>query len=370
MTLRVGVPKEVMMAEYRVALTPDGAEALREGGAEVVVQAGAGQGSGFPDSDYETAGAAIVPGPEGAWETDLVVKVKEPIPEEYPFLSEKAALFTYLHLAAYPALTDVLLEKKVTAIAYETVTVDGHLPLLRPMSEVAGILAVQAGARGLESINGGRGVLLPATSGTEPAEVCVIGAGAAGMSAVRMAVGMGASVTVLDTAAEKLERIAVEFGSGVRSVPSTLDAIAEAVTKADLVVSTVLVPGDRAPVLVSRDLVRRMRRGAVVVDVAIDQGGSVETARPTTHEDPFYVEEGVVHYCVTNMPGAVPRTSTKALTRETLAWVLKIARKGVAGALRDDPSLRAGLNTYKGKVTCRGVARALGKEYMDPEALL
>jgi alanine dehydrogenase len=370
MTLRVGVPKEFKKGEHRVSLTPPGAEALREAGAVVVVQAGAGQGSGFTDAEYESAGAAIVPGPEGAWETDLVVKVKEPTPEEFPSLSEKTALFTYLHLAADPALTEALLDRKVTAIAYETVAVDGQLPLLRPMSEVAGILAVQTGARGLENVNGGRGVLLPATSGTGPAEVCVIGAGVAGLSAVRMAVGMGASVTVLDTAREKLEQIAVEFGGRVRTVPSNLEAISEAVTKADLVISTVLVPGDRAPVLVSRDLVSRMRRGSVIVDVAIDQGGSVETARPTTHEDPFYVEEGVVHYCVTNMPGAVSRTSTKALTRETLPWILKIARQGVAGALRSNPSLRAGLNTCKGKVTCRGVARALGKDYTHPETLL
>lgn len=370
MTLRVGVPKEVKKGEHRVALTPTGAEALREADAEVVVQAGAGQGSGFPDAEYAAAGAAVAPEPEGAWDADLVVKVKEPVPEEYPFLSEKAALFTYLHLAAYPALTDILLDRRVTAIAYETVTVDGQLPLLRPMSEVAGLLSVQAGARGLERINGGRGVLLPATSATEAADVCVIGAGAAGMSAVRMAVGMGASVTVLDTAREKLERIAAAFGGRVRILASNSETVAESVTNADLVVSTVLVPGDRAPVLVPRDLVRRMRRGSVVVDVAIDQGGSVETSRPTTHEDPFYVAEGVVHYCVTNMPGAVPRTSTKALTRETLPWILEMARRGVAGALRSNPSLRAGLNTCQGKVTCRGVARALGKEHTDPRALL
>jgi alanine dehydrogenase len=370
MTFRIGVPRETKPGENRVSLTPAGAAALARAGAAVRVQSGCGVESGFSDDEYAAAGAVIVPGAPEAWDADLVVKVKEPIPEEFPFLGEKTALFTYLHLAAFPELTAVLLERKVTAIAYETVTEGGRLPLLRPMSEVAGVLSVQVGARGLEKSCGGRGVLLSGVTGAAPGRVCVIGAGNAGRCAARAAVGMGAHVAVLDTSAEKLAAIRREHGEKVRTETSTPEAVEAAVAGADLVISTVLVVGDRAPLIVSRALLRRMKRGAVVVDIAIDQGGTLETSRPTTHASPYFVEEGIVHYCVSNMPAAVPRTATSALAAATLPHVLKMARSGPVRAMREDAALRAGLNTYGGRVTCEGVARALNREYVPPESLL
>jgi alanine dehydrogenase len=370
MKLRIGIPREIKEGENRIAATPRCVLALRKTGAAVLVQRGAGKESGFSDSEFARAGATIVPDAAKAWSADLVVKVKEPVSREFRFLSERTALFTYLHLAAFPKLTDVLLEKKVTAIAYETVTKGEILPLLRPMSEVAGILSVQVGARGLEKASGGRGVLLSAVRGGKPSEVCVIGAGTAGRSAARTAAGIGASVTVLDISREKLARVRKETCGRVRAMISTAKSVERAVAASDLVISSVLVVGDRAPVLIPRKLLRRMHRGAVVVDISIDQGGSLETSRPTTHAEPFYVEEGVVHYCVSNMPAAVPRTSTIALTEATLPYVTKFARTGVLNVLRKDPGLRAGLNTFAGKVTCEGVANAFGREYTDPKSLL
>ncbi len=370
MTLRIGIPREIKEGENRIAATPRCVLALRKAGASVLVQRGAGKESGFSDSEFARAGATIVPDAAEAWSADLVVKVKEPVPREYRFLTERTALFTYLHLAAFPKLTDALLEKKVTAIAYETVTKGESLPLLRPMSEVAGILSVQVGARGLEKASGGRGVLLPAVRGGKPSEVCVIGAGTAGRSAARTAAGIGASVTVLDISREKLAMVRKETCGRVRAVISTAKSVERAVAASDLVISSVLIVGDRAPVLIPRKLLRRMHRGAVVVDISIDQGGSMETSRPTTHANPFYVEEGVVHYCVSNMPAAVPRTSTIALTQATLPYVTKFARTGVLNVLRTDPGLRAGLNTFAGKVTCEAVAHAYGREYTDPKPLL
>jgi alanine dehydrogenase len=370
MTLRIGIPREIKEGENRVAATPRCVLALRKTGAKVIVQRGAGEESGFPDSEFARAGATIVPDAAKAWSADLVVKVKEPVPREFRYLSERTALFTYLHLAAFPALTDALLKKKVTGIAYETVAKGKSLPLLRPMSEVAGILSVQVGARGLEKASGGRGVLLSAVRGGKPSSVCVIGAGTAGMSAARTAAGIGASVTVLDISREKLARVRKEIGGRVRTVLSTRKSIERAVTASDLVVSSVLIVGDRAPVLIPRKLLRRMPRGSVVVDISIDQGGTLETSRPTTHADPFFIEEGVVHYCVSNMPAAVPRTSTIALTEATLPYIKKFARMGVLNALRKDPGSRAGLNTFAGRVTCEGVAHAFGREYTDPESFL
>ena len=370
MKLRIGIPREIKKGENRVGATPRCVTALREAGAKVLVERGAGLGSGLPDSEFARAGASLVKGPENVWDTDLVVKVKEPLPREFRFLSERTALFTFLHLAAFPKLTDALLARKVTAIAYETVTNRGRLPLLRPMSEVAGILSVQAGARGLEKEAGGRGILLPAVQGGRPASVCVIGAGTAGRSAARTAAGIGANVTVLDISRENLARVRKETGGRVRAILSTPESIERAVVSSDLVISTVLLVGDRAPVLISRKLLRRMPRGSVVVDISIDQGGTLETSRPTTHAEPYFVEEGVVHYCVMNMPAAVSRTSTIALTKATLPYVKAMAGKGVLEALRKDSGLRAGLNTFRGRVTCEGVARALGREYTDPETLL
>jgi len=370
MKLRIGIPREIKKGENRVGATPRCVTALREAGAKVLVERGAGLGSGLPDSEFARAGASLVKGPENVWDADLVVKVKEPLPREFRFLAERTALFTFLHLAAFPRLTDALLARKVTAIAYETVTNRGRLPLLRPMSEVAGILSVQAGARGLEKEAGGRGILLPAVQGGTPASVCVIGAGTAGRSAARTAAGIGANVTVLDISRENLARVRKETGGRVRAILSTTGSIERAVVSSDLVISTVLLVGDRAPVLISRKLLRRMPRGSVVVDISIDQGGTLETSRPTTHAEPYFVEEGVVHYCVMNMPAAVSRTSTIALTKATLPYVKAMAGKGVLEALRKDSGLRAGLNTFRGSVTCEGVARALGREYTDPETLL
>ncbi|MBP2673391.1 MAG: ald [Deltaproteobacteria bacterium] len=364
--MRVGVPREMKPGEHRVALTPEGVRSLRALGCEVFVEAAAGEGSGFPDDLYRQEGAAIGTA-EAAWASDLVVKVKEPVLSEYPLLSGSAVLFTYLHLAAFPELTEELLKRRVTAIGYETVTRGGGLPLLRPMSEVAGILSIQAGARGLEKTCGGRGVLLPPIRGNPPGNVCVLGAGVAGRTAARVASGFGANVTVLDRDREKLLLADQECGHRLRTVPSSPEAIAEALREADLVVSAVLVAGERAPRMITRAMLRTMRPGAVVVDISIDQGGTFETSRPTTHDSPYYVEEGVVHYCVTNMPGAVPRTSTQALTTATLPYLESFARLGVIGAMRADPGLLAGLNTRDGNVTCPGVAKALGKSYLPPE---
>jgi alanine dehydrogenase len=368
--MRVGVPREVKPGENRVALTPRGAEGVKDAGADVLVQAGAGEESGFPDADYAAAGARVVPSAADAWGADLVVKVKEPVPGEFLFLSESSALFTYLHLAAMPALAEALLERRVTGIAYETVSEGGGLPLLRPMSEVAGILAVQVGARALEKACGGRGVLLSGVGGAAPSRVAVIGAGTAGRNAARTAAGVGADVTILDLSDEKLARAAREIPGRVRTVLSTPETIFTEIAEADLVISTVLVAGEKAPVLITREMLRRMRPGSAIVDISIDQGGSVETSRPTTHAAPYFVEEGVVHYCVSNMPAAVPRTSTVALTSATLPYVQALTRRGITGALRKDPALLAGLNTFRGMVTCEGVARALGKVYTPPDTLL
>ena len=370
MKLRVGIPREVKPGENRVAMTPQGVDELCRAGADVRVQAGAGHESGFPDGDYAAVGGIVVDAASSSWDADLVVKVKEPIPSEFPFLCERTALFTYLHLAALPELTDELLKRRVTAIAYETVSVGGKLPLLRPMSEVAGILAVQVGARALEKSCGGRGVLLSGASGVPPGRVVVIGAGTAGRAAARTAAGVGAEVAILDVSPDSLSLAAREIPGMVRTVLSTPETIASEVAGADLVISTVLVIGDKAPVLITRELLRKMKRGSAIVDIAIDQGGSVESSRPTTHASPYFVEEGIVHYCVANMPAAVPRTSTFALTSATLPYILALAREGVVEALRNTPALRSGLNTFRGKVTCEGVAKALGKLYTPPETLL
>jgi alanine dehydrogenase len=369
MKIRIGIPREVKSGENRVALTPEGARSLRSEGCEVAVEAGAGAASGFPDEAYRAAGAEVVSA-EDAWASDLVVKVKEPVPSEFPLLSGRAALFTYLHLAAFPALTEELLRRRVTAIGYETVRHEGELPLLRPMSEVAGIMSIQVGARGLEKACGGRGVLLPPVWGNEPGHVCVLGAGIAGRAAARVASGFGASVTVLDMNREKLLLADQECGHRVRTVLSDPEALAGAVREADLVVSAVLLAGERAPRLITREMLRAMRPGAVVVDIAIDQGGTLETSRPTTHDAPYYVEEGIVHYCVANMPAAVPRTSTLALTAATLPYLLSFARRGVIGAMRADAGLLEGLNTWNGNVTCPGVAKAFGKTFVPPETAL
>jgi alanine dehydrogenase len=362
--MRIGVPRETKPGENRVAITPLAVRALCESGTEVVVEEGAGAASGFEDREFLDAGAAIASQASVAWSADLVVKVKEPLSAEFRFLSKSSSLFTFLHLAAFPKLTEELLTRRVTAIAYETVVSGDALPILRPMSEVAGILSIQVGARGLEKGCGGRGVLLPGTEGSPPGDVTVLGAGVAGSSAARIAAAIGANVTILDVNPGKLSGAQRECGGRARTIPSTPEALTRAVKETDLLVSTVLVVGERAPRLVTREMIRSMRPGAVVVDIAIDQGGSIETSRPTTHADPYFIEERVVHYCVTNMPAAVPRTSTQGLVAATLPYLLSFARHGVAGALRSDEGLLAGLNTHDGHVTCAGVAKAFGKPFL------
>jgi len=359
--MRIGVPAEIKVHEYRVGLTPGSVAELVAAGHEVVVQARAGAGIGFHDRDYQRAGATIAADAASVYRAaDLIVKVKEPQPAEYPLLRAGQILFTYLHLAADRRQADALMACGVSAIAYETVTAPGGgLPLLAPMSEVAGRMAVQVGAKCLEKEAGGIGKLLGGVPGVAPAKVVVLGGGTAGANAALIALGMQADVTVLENSVNRLRWLADRFGSGLRVVMANAQTIHEYVVEADLVIGAVLVPGAAAPKLVSREMVREMRDGSVVVDVAIDQGGCFETSRPTTHDAPTYVEEGVVHYCVTNMPGAVAHTSALALNNATLPFVKALAARGLA-ALSDDPHLAAGLNVYKGSITHAAVAGALG----------
>jgi len=368
--MRVGAPKEVKDNEFRVALTPAGVYELVQRGHFVMVESGAGVGAGLGDGDFQTAGAAIVDGSEPIFSSaDLIVKVKEPQPQECERLRPGQMLFAYLHLAADRRQALELMRSGAICIAYETVTSPfGGLPLLAPMSEIAGRLAPQAGARCLEKSNGGRGVLLSGAAGVPPAEVVILGAGTVGTQATMIALGMGASVIVADRGAEPLRRLSARFGAA-RTIFSTPTAIAELVRRADLVIGAALVPGAAAPKLVSRGMLAGMKQGSVIVDVAIDQGGCCETSRPTTHSDATYVVDGVVHYCVANMPGAVPRTSTFALASATLPFVLALADKGL-GALRDDQHLSAGLTVARGEIVNASVAAALGLPFAPAEKFL
>ncbi|MBW7852355.1 MAG: alanine dehydrogenase [Rhodospirillales bacterium] len=370
--MRIGVPREIKSHEYRVGLTPASVRELAHHGHAVIVESGAGAGINSGNDAYRAAGATVVGTPAEVFAAaDLIVKVKEPQPAERAMLRPGQALFTYLHLAPDPDQTADLVASGSIAIAYETVTdASGRLPLLAPMSEVAGRMAVQVGAHCLEKEQGGAGVLLGGVPGVPPGRVAVIGGGVVGTNAARMAVGLGARVAVLDRSLARLAELDEISGDRLTTIFATLDSIETTVVEADLVIGAVLVPGAAAPRLVTRDMVRRMRRGSVIVDVAIDQGGCCETSRPTTHADPTYVEEGVVHYCVTNMPGAVARTSAFALNNATLPFVLALADKGWNRALREDAHLRAGLNVFKGAVTCEAVARELGYDYVDPTDLL
>jgi alanine dehydrogenase len=359
--MRVGVPREVKVDEYRVALTPAGADALVDAGHTAAVESTAGEGAGFPDAAYRAVGATIVDGAE-AWGADLVLKVKEPQPEEFTLLTPDSALFTYLHLAANPGVADALMRAGTLAIAYETVEdAGGRLPLLAPMSEIAGRLSVQAGAKHLEKPLGGRGVLLGGVAGVAPGNVVVLGGGIVGINAAMVAVGMQAHVTVLDVDLNRLRDLELALAGRVTFIYSTRLAIAELIRDADLVVGAVLVPGAKAPRLVTRDMLGTMRPGAVIVDVAVDQGGCVETTRPTTHSDPTYVIDGVIHYCVANMPGAVPVTSTQALCNATLPYVLTLANEGVVAAVERHPSLRPGVNVRDGELVNATVAEALAE---------
>lgn len=361
-TLRVGVPTETKADERRVAVTPDGVVELRAHGVDVVVQSGAGAGIGVSDDDYRAAGARLAEDPAAVWaDADIVCKVKEPQPEEFVHLREGLVLFTYLHLAAYPEVADALREHRTTGIAYETVMRDdGRLPLLAPMSEIAGRMATQAGARFLEAPQGGRGVLLGGAPGVPPAKVAVIGAGNVGLNAARIAAGLGAQVTLVDRNLDLLRSLEATLPGRITTSASNRGALERIVADADLVVGAVLVAGGRAPTVVTEGMVASMRPGSVIADVAIDQGGCVETARETTHHDPVYVVHGVQHYCVGNIPGAVPVTSTAALTNATLPYLVELASLGVREAARRDRALELGINTEAGEVVNESVAEALG----------
>lgn len=358
--MRIGAPKEIKQDEHRVALTPAGVLELTRDGHEVIVESGAGVGSSFDDAEYVLAGARIEDAAD-VWESaDLILKVKEPLPAEYAYLRDDLLLFTYLHLAADRPLTDALLDAGTTAIAYETIERDGALPLLAPMSEVAGRLAPQAGAFFLGAPVGGRGLLLGGVPGVAPGRVLVIGGGVVGYNAALVALGLGAQVTVLDRSIDRLRYLDAVLVGRVELVMSTTHALLEALHEADLVIGAVLVPGARAPHLVTREMLSEMKRASVLVDVAIDQGGCFATSRPTTHADPVYDVDGIVHYCVANMPGAVPITSTRALTNATLPYVRRLAAQGFERTVREDLSFERGVNAYRGKLTYAPVAQAHG----------
>src|SRR6266851_5316231 len=367
----VGLPKEIKDNEYRVGLTPAGVRALKDAGHEVLVEKSAGEGSGFEDSLYQRAGGRIVDSAEDVWTTaELIIKVKEPIALEYPRMREGQLLFTYLHLAPDTELTKQLLERKVTDIAYETITDHrGGLPLLTPMSEVAGRMAIQVGAHYLEKMSGGRGILLGGVPGVPAARVVIIGGGVVGTNAAKIAVGMGAHVTMIDNNLERLRELDDIFLSKISTLASSAYMIHDAISQADLIVGAVLVPGAAAPKLVMRSMLKDVPNGAVIVDVAVDQGGCIETTHPTTHSNPTFYVEGVLHYCVANMPGAVPRTSTFALTNATLPYALKLANNGFQAAVASDPGLAAGVNTFAGKLTYHAVALSQGREYTPLEQL-
>ncbi len=368
----IGVPKEIKDNEYRVALVPSGVRALKDRGHRVLVQEGAGAGSAVPDREYEEAGAEIVASPEEVFSSsDVIIKVKEPQPEEYAYLKEGLILFTFLHLATKKRLAEVLIEKRVASIAYETVEVDGGgLPILRPMSEVAGKLSVQIGAHFLLKPNGGRGVLLGGVPGVERGMILILGAGTVGLNALKVAVGLGAEPCVIDVDTDRFRYLDDIFGGKVKTLASNTYNIEKAATACDILVGAVHIPGARTPVLVPEELVRRMKKGSVIVDVAVDQGGCVETIRPTTHSQPVYEVAGVLHYGVSNIPGAVPRTSTFALTNVTLPYLLKIADLGFEGATKAEPALARGTNTFGGNLCHRAVAEALAMEYTPLEEIL
>jgi len=370
--MKIGLPKEIKDNEYRVGLTPAGVQALTQAGHDVYVQKTAGEGSGFTDEQYVKAGGKLLETADDIWQTgDMIVKVKEPIAPEYPRMRDNQLLFTYLHLAPEFELTKQMLERKVTGVAYETITDSaGRLPLLTPMSEVAGRMSVQVGATYLEKMNGGRGILLGGVPGVPAANVVIIGGGIVGTEAAKMAVGLGAKVTIIDRNLDRLRQLDDIFLSKVQTLASSQYAIEEAISHADLVIGAVLVVGAAAPKLVTRDMLHVVPQGAVLVDVAVDQGGCFETTHATTHSNPTYYEEGVLHYCVANMPGAVPRTSTFALTNATLPYALDLANKGFEGAIADDPGLREGVNTYAGKLTYEAVATSQNLEYAALDSVL
>lgn len=370
--MKIGLPREIKDNENRVGLVPAGVAALAKAGHEVSIEAGAGSGSGIEDAEYAAAGGTIVGSAEEIFaRSEMVIKVKEPIEAEYARMRDGQILFTYLHLAPAARLTEVLLERGVTGVAYETITAaNGTLPLLTPMSEVAGRMSVHVGAYYLQKSNGGRGVLLSGVPGVPPADVVIIGGGVVGTNAAKVACGMGADVTILETSPDRMRELDDMFLGRVKTVASNALTLEQGCRRADLLVGAVLIPGAAAPKLVSRTLIAKMKKGAVAVDVAVDQGGCFETTHATTHSNPVYTVEGVIHYCVANMPGAVARTSTFALTNSTLRYALELANKGFARAVSENPHLAAGVNTYRGKLTYRAVAEAQGKPYTPLEKAL
>ncbi len=368
----IGLPKEIKDNESRVGLTPAGVKTLNDYGHTVLVEKDAGTGSGISDDEYRTATGQIVASADEVWQrAEMIIKVKEPVGPEYQRMREGQILFTYLHLAPDQKLTQSMLERKVTGVAYETITNDeGHLPLLTPMSEVAGRMAVQIGAFYLQKPEGGRGVLMGGVPGVLPAKVSIVGGGVVGINSIKIAVGMGANVTVLDKNLERLRYLDDIFGAKIRTLMSNPYTVQEAIANADLVIGAVLIPGASAPHLVTRPMLSTMHKGAVIVDVAVDQGGCIETTRPTTHSDPTFYIDDVLHYCVANMPGAVPRTSTFALTNATLPLALKLANKGFKDAIAKDRHLKAGVNTYAGHITYEAVAESQGLAYKPIDDLL
>ncbi|MDW8343530.1 MAG: alanine dehydrogenase [Verrucomicrobiae bacterium] len=362
--MRIGIPRERKRKEYRVACTPGGVRALVHDGHTVLVERGAGEGSGYTDDEYAAAGARVVSAAEEVWSADLIYKVKEPLPEEYPLLRPGLMVFTFLHLAANRQLTEAMLRARTTGIAYETIRVGNRLPLLEPMSEIAGRMSAVVGSYYLGEPFGGRGVLVSGVTGVLPARVVIIGGGTAGSHAARMAFGMGAEVVVLEVDVDKLRQIEAAM-PGVRTLFSTAHNLEVLLPHTDLLISAVLVPGAKAPKLLSRQSLGQMPPGSVFVDISIDQGGSSETSRPTTHDDPIYVEQNVVHYCVTNMPGAYPRTASQALMHATLPYARALAAHGALAAAARLPELRGGINTWDGHLTCRPVAEAHGLTYED-----
>ena len=358
----IGVPREIKVAEKRVAMTPQGVDALVDHHHRVLIEKSAGEGSGFSDQEYQKAGATLVDRKEDVWgEAEMIVKVKEPLNPEFSLMRAGQVIFTYLHLAADQELTMKLIDRRIVGIGYETVQEhDGSLPLLRPMSEIAGRASVFAGGMCLESQHGGKGVLLCGASGVPPAKIVILGAGVAGANACKVAVGIGARVSILDIRPERLSYLHDITQGHVTTFISNRMTVAEEIAYADLVIGSVLIPGAQAPKLVSRQMLKRMRPGSAVVDISVDQGGCFETTRPTTHENPTYIEEGIVHYCVANIPGAYPRTSTLALTNATFPYVIQLANKGYEKALKENEALRKGLNLIDGKVVCDGVAKTFG----------
>jgi len=367
----IGVPREIKNNENRVALTPAGVISFVNAGHRVLIEKDAGLGSGFTNEDYAQAGAEIIEDVKKVWEADMVMKVKEPLPEEYDYFREGLILFTYLHLAAEPQLAKALKEKGVLAIAYETVTDGRSLPLLTPMSEVAGRMASQIGAQFLQKTNGGKGILLSGVPGVNRGKVTIIGGGVVGTNAAKIAIGLGADVTIIDLSADRLRQLDDIFGNSIKTLMSNPFNIAQAVAEADLLIGAVLIPGAKAPKLVTEEMVKNMKPGSVIIDVAIDQGGIVETIdHVTTHDNPTYEKHVVVHYAVANMPGAVPRTSTIALTNVTVPYALQIANKGAYQAIAENSAIKAGVNVANGEITYEAVARDLGYEYVPVENAL